>query len=80
MLNNSIYHVNIFNNQDNILGFNEESVEQNDLPEVPEVKNRIELNTFSRKWSTYFSNMEDASLFSQNHEPPEDLNPPQSIF
>jgi hypothetical protein len=68
------------NNQDDILGFNEESMEQHDLPEVPEVKNHIELNTFPRKWSTYFSNMEDASLFSQKNEPPEDLNPPQSTF
>jgi ribonuclease HI len=43
-------------------------------------KNHVELNTFPKKWSTSFSNMEDASLFSQRHEPLEDLNPPQDTF
>jgi hypothetical protein len=32
------------------------------------------------KWSTGFTNMEDASLFSQRHDPPEDLNLPQDTF
>jgi hypothetical protein len=68
-LNNSISQVNLLNNQDDILGFNEENMEEHDLPKILEVKNHIELNTFPRKWSTCFKKMEDASLFSQKNEP-----------
>jgi hypothetical protein len=63
------------NNQDDVLGFNEENIKEHDLPKILEVENDIELNTFPRKWSTGFSNMEDASFFSQQHEPSEDLSP-----
>jgi hypothetical protein len=49
---------------------------EHDFPEILEVQN----DTFPRKWSTDFSNMKDASLFSQRHDPPEDLNPPQDTF
>jgi hypothetical protein len=49
---------------------------EHDLPEILEVEN----NTFPRKWSTCFSNMKDASLFSKLNEPPKDLKPPQDTF
>jgi hypothetical protein len=38
-LNNSISQVNLLNNQDDILGFDEQSMEEHDLPEILEVKN-----------------------------------------
>jgi hypothetical protein len=81
-LNNSISQVNLLNNQDDILGFNEESMEEREhgLSKILEVENDIELNAFPRKWSMGFSNMEDAFIFSQQHEPPEDLSPPQDAF
>jgi len=47
-----------------------------DFPEILEVEN----DTFPRKWSTGFTNMEYASLFSQRHDPPEDWNLPQDTF
>jgi hypothetical protein len=49
---------------------------KHNLPEILEV----EYSAFPRKWSTGFSNMKDASLFSQQNEPPEDLEPTQDIF
>jgi hypothetical protein len=49
---------------------------KHDLPEILEV----EYNAYSRKWSTGFSNMKDDSLFSQQNEPPEDVEPTQDIF
>jgi hypothetical protein len=47
-----------------------------DLPEILEV----EYSAYPRKWSTGFTNMEDASLFSQQNESPEDMEPTQDIF
>jgi hypothetical protein len=65
-------------NNDDIWELNKESMGglQHDLIEILEGEN----NTFPRKWSTGFSNMKYASLFSQQNEPPEDLKPPQDTF
>jgi hypothetical protein len=49
---------------------------KHNLPKILEV----EYSAYTRKWSTSFSNMEDASLFSQQNEPPEDLKPTQDTF
>jgi hypothetical protein len=46
------------------------------LPKILE----IEYSAYPRKWSTSFTNMEDASLFSQQNEPPEDIEPTQDMF
>jgi hypothetical protein len=64
-VNNFMSQVNLLNNQDDILGFNEEIMEEqeHDLPEILEVENHIKPNAFPRKWSMGFSNMEDASIF-----------------
>jgi hypothetical protein len=58
----SINQVNLLNNDD-ILELNKESMGEleHDFPEILDVEN----STFPRKWSTGFSNMKDASLFSQ---------------
>jgi hypothetical protein len=42
---------------------------EHELPNILEV----ESNTFPRKWSTGFSNMKDALIFSKQHEPSKDL-------
>jgi ribonuclease HI len=65
-------------NDNDIWEPNEESMVElkHNLPEILEV----EYSTFPRKWSTGFSNMKDASLFSQQNEPPEDLKPTQDTF
>jgi hypothetical protein len=46
------------------------------LPEILEV----EYNAYPRKWSTCFTNMEDASIFSQQNESPEYMEPTQDMF
>jgi hypothetical protein len=41
------------------------------------------LDTLPRKkipWSTGFSNMEDAFIFSKQHDPPKDLSLPDDSF
>jgi hypothetical protein len=59
--NNSIHQIKLLNNDD-IWELDEESMGgmKDDLLEILEVEN----STFPRKWSTSFSNMKDASLFS----------------
>jgi hypothetical protein len=75
--NDSIYPINLLNDNDSWEP-NDESMKElkHDLPEILEV----EYNSYPRKWSTCFTNMEDASLFSQQNEPPEDVEPTQDIF
>jgi hypothetical protein len=74
--NDSIHQVNFLNNDD-IWELNKESMGglEHDLPEILEVEN----NTFPRKWSTGFSNMKDALIFSKQHEPSKDLGTSEEI-
>jgi hypothetical protein len=64
-------------NNDDIWELNKESMGglEHDLPEILEVEN----NTFPRKWSTGFSNMKDALIFSKQHEPSKDLGTSEEI-
>jgi hypothetical protein len=71
---NSIHQVNLLNDNDIWEQNGESMVEpKHNLLEILEV----EYSAFPRKWSTCFSNIKDASLFSQQNEPPEDLKPTQ---
>jgi hypothetical protein len=75
--NDSIHQINLLNNNDSWEPNDESMIElEPDLPEILEV----EYSAYPRKWSTCFTNMEDASLFSQQNESPEDIEPTQDMF
>jgi hypothetical protein len=75
--NDSIHRINLLNDNDISEPNDERMVElKHNLPEILEV----EYSAYPRKWSTGFSNMKDASLLSQQNEPPEDLKPTQDTF
>jgi hypothetical protein len=75
--NDSIHQINLLNNNDFWEPNDESMIElKPDLPEILEV----EYSAYPRKWSTGFTNMEDASLFSQQNESPEDMEPTQDMF
>jgi hypothetical protein len=48
-------------------------------PNLPEILG-VECSAYPRKWSTRFTNIQDVSLFSQENEPPEKVEPIQNIF
>jgi hypothetical protein len=80
-----ISQVNLLHNQDDILWFNEENMEEqeHDFPEILEVNDEIKLDIPPKGTSTWkngFSNMKDALIFSKQHEPHEDLGAPENIF
>jgi hypothetical protein len=48
--------------------------QEHDFPEILEVENGI------RCCRIGFSSMEDAFIFSKQHDPPEDISPPKNVF
>jgi hypothetical protein len=72
-----ILQVNLFQDQDYVLWFNEENVEEeeHDFPKILEVNNEIKLTIPPKRigtWKNKFSNMKYALVFSKQHEPFED--------
>jgi hypothetical protein len=75
--NDSIHQINLLYNNDSREPNDESMVEpEPDLLEILEV----ECSAYPKKWSTCFTNMQNASLFSQENEPPEDIEPIEDIF
>jgi hypothetical protein len=73
----SIHQINLLYNNDP-WGSNNEGIAETE-PNLPEIL-EVEPSALPRKWSTRSTNIQDVSLFSQEKEPPEKVEPIQNIF